>query len=70
MVLNFCGGGEGGGGGWESRKWCGCNSLVANWLIENVEGVEKFSDRVRKVNTIIEDVVWEVVSCYSPQAGR
>ena len=43
---------------------------MANWLIENVEGVEKFSDRVRKVNTIIEDVVWEVVSCYSPQAGR
>ena len=43
---------------------------MANWLIENVEEVEKFNNRMIKVNTIIEDVVWEVVSCYSPQAGR
>ena len=44
--------------------------IVANWLIGNVAGVERFNDKVIKVNIIIEDVVWEVVSCYCPQAGR
>ena len=44
--------------------------IVANWLIGNVVGVEKFNDRVMKVNLIIRDVVWEVVSCYCPQAGN
>ena len=33
-------------------------------------GVEKFSDRVMKVNIVIRDVVLEVLSCYSPQAVR
>ena len=34
-------------------------------------GVEKFNDRVMKVNIIIiRDEVWEVVSCYCPQAGN
>ena len=32
--------------------------------------VERFSDRVKKVNIVIEDVVWEVVSCHYPQVGR
>ena len=32
--------------------------------------VEIYSDRVMKVNIVIGDVVWEVVSCYCPQAGR
>ena len=32
--------------------------------------VERFSDRVTKVNIVIEDVVWEVVSCHYPQVGR
>ena len=44
--------------------------IVANWLIVKVVGVERFNDRVMKINIIIEDVVWEVVSCYCPQAGR
>ena len=44
--------------------------IVANWLIVKVVGVERFHDRVMKINIIIEDVVWEVVSCYCPQAGR
>ena len=33
-------------------------------------GVEKFNDRVMKVNIIIRDVVWEGASCYCPQAGN
>ena len=44
--------------------------IVANWLIGKVAGVERFNDRVMKVNIVIRDVVWEVVSCYCPQAGR
>ena len=48
----------------------GVGVIVANWLIGKVVGVERFNDRVMKVNIVIEDVVWEVVSCYCPQAGR
>ena len=44
--------------------------IVANWLIEKVVGVERFNHRVMKVNIIIRDVAWEVVSCNCPQAGR
>ena len=44
--------------------------IAANWLIGKVGGVERFIDRVMKVNIVIGDVVWEVVSCYYPQAGR
>ena len=43
--------------------------IVANWLVEKVVGIERFNDRVTKVNIVIGDVVWEVVSCYYPQAG-
>ena len=48
----------------------GVGVIVANWLIGKVVGVERFNDRVMKVNINIGDVVWEVVSCYCPQAGR
>ena len=48
----------------------GVGVIVANWLLGKVVGVERFNDRVMKVNIVIEDVVWEVVSCYLPQAGR
>ena len=48
----------------------GVGIIIANWLIGTVLGVERFNDRVMKVNNIIGDVVWEVVSCYCPQAGR
>ena len=44
--------------------------IVANWLIGKVVGVERLNDRVMKVDIVIGDVVWEVVSCYCPQAGR
>ena len=43
--------------------------IFANWLIEKVVVVERFSDRMMKV-CIIGDVIWEVVSCYCLQAGR
>ena len=43
--------------------------IVANWLIGKVVGVERFSDKVKKVDIVIENVVWEVVSCYCLQAG-
>ena len=48
----------------------GVGVIVANWLIGKVVGVERFNDRVMKVNIINGDVVWEVVSYYCPQAGR
>ena len=44
--------------------------LVAKWLIGKVVGVARFNDRVMKVNIVIGGIVWEVVSCCSPQAGR
>ena len=47
----------------------GVGVMVANWLIGKVAAVERFNDRVIKVNIIIGDVVWEVVSCCCPQAG-
>ena len=42
----------------------------ANWLIGKVVVVQRFNDRVMKVNIVIGDVVWDVVSCYCPQGGR
>ena len=44
--------------------------IVAIWLIRKVVGVESFINRVMKVNIVIGNLVWEVVSCYCPQAGR
>ena len=44
--------------------------IVANWLIGKVVGVERINDRVMRINIVIGDVVWQVVSCYCPQAGR
>ena len=35
----------------------GVDVIVANWLIVKVVGVERFNDRVMKINIIIEDVV-------------
>ena len=48
----------------------GVGVIVANWLMEKVVEVERFNDRVMKVNIIIGDVVVEVVYWYCPQAGR
>ena len=48
----------------------GVDVIVANWLIGKIVEVERYSDRVMKVNIVIGDVAWEVVSCYFPQAGR
>ena len=48
----------------------GVGVIIANWLIGKVVGVERFKDRVMKVNIVIGDVVWKVVSCYCPQPGR
>ena len=61
MILNFFGVGV---------AENGVSVIVANWLIGKVVGVERFNNRVMKVNIIIGDVVWEVVSCYCPQAVR
>ena len=44
--------------------------IGANWLIGKVVRFERFNDRVMKVNIVIKDVVWVLVSCYCPQAGR
>ena len=43
---------------------------VANWLIRKFVWVERYNDRVMNVNIAIVDVVWEIVSCYCPQAGK
>ena len=48
----------------------GVGVIAANWLIGKIVGVERFNDRVMKVNIIIGDVVQEVMSCYCPQARR
>ena len=39
--------------------------VVANWLVEKVVGVERFRNRVMKVNAVSLDAVWEV-SWYWP----
>ena len=44
--------------------------IVANRLIGKVARVKRFNDRAMKINVVIGDLVWEVVSCYCPQAGR
>ena len=44
--------------------------IVANRLIGKVVRVKRFNGRVMKINVVIGDVVWEVLSCYCPQAGR
>ena len=44
--------------------------IVTNWLIGKAVGVERYNDRVTKVTIVNKDVLWEVVSCYCPQAGR
>ena len=48
----------------------GVGVIVANWLIGKFVKAERFNDRVMRVNVVIGNVVWEVVSCYCPQAGR
>ena len=53
-----------------SKAVNGVGVTVANWLIGKIVEVERYSDKVMKVNIVIGDVVWEVVSCYCPQAGR
>lgn len=44
--------------------------VVINWVLEKVVGVERYSHKVMKVNVIIGDAVWEVVSCYCPLNRR
>ena len=53
-----------------SKAGNGVGVIVANWLIGKIVEVERYSDRVMKVNIVIWDVLWEVVSCYCPQARR
>ena len=55
---------------WVCKAQNGAGVIVANWLIGKVAAVVSFNNRVMKVNTVIGDVVWEVVSCYYPQTGR
>ena len=52
-----------------SKAENGIGVIVSNWLIGNVVGVKRFNDRGMKVNIVIGDVFWEVVSCYCPTAG-
>ena len=55
-------------GGCKAKNCVGV--IIASWLIGKIVGVESCSDRVMKANVVIGDVVWEVVTCYCPQAGR
>ena len=41
---------------------------VVHGIVE-VVGIKRYSDRVMKVNVIIGDAVWELISCYSLQTG-
>ena len=47
----------------------GVGVIVANQLIGMFAGFERFNYRQIKVNIVIGDVVWEVVSCYCAQAS-
>ena len=53
-----------------SKTVNGVSVIVADWLIGKIVEVESYIDRMMKVNIVIGDIVWEVVSCYCPQAGR
>ena len=53
-----------------SKAVNGVGVIVGNWLIGKIVEVERYSDRVMKVNIVIGDVNWEVVSSYCPQARR
>ena len=44
--------------------------IVGNWLIGKVVGGERHNDRVMKVNFVIGDVVWEVLSRCCPQVHK
>ena len=44
--------------------------IGSKWLISKVVAVERYNDRVMKVNIVIGDVVWEVIFCHCLQAGR
>ena len=55
---------------WGCKAENSVGAIVVYWLIEKFVGVERHNDRVMKVNIVIGDVVWEVISCYCPQAGR
>ena len=44
----------------------GVGVIVDNWLIGKVVEIERFNDRVMRINIVIGDVVWEAVSCYCP----
>ena len=35
-----------------------------------VLGVQRYNHKVTNVSIVIGNVLWEVVSCYSPQSGR
>ena len=59
MVLNFFGGGG-------CKVEDGVGVIVDNWLIGKVVEIERFNDRVMRINIVIGDVVWEAVSCYCP----
>ena len=51
-------------GGGKSEN--GVGVIVANSLIGKVVGVERYNVRVMKVDIVIGDVIWEVLSCYCP----
>ena len=55
---------------WGCKAENSVGAIVVYWLIEKFVGVERHNDRVMKVNIVIGDVVWEVISSYCPQAGR
>ena len=52
------------GGGCKAENSVGV--IVANWLLGKVVRVDRFNDTVMKVDIVIEDVVYEVASCYCP----
>ena len=47
----------------------GLGIINANLFVGKVVGVERRNDRVMKVNIVIKDVVWKLVSSHCPQAG-
>ena len=53
-----------------SKPENGFGDIVAISLVEGEVEVERPSDRILKINVVISDEAWKVVSCYYPEVER
>ena len=53
-----------------SKSESGVDNIVVNCFVEMKVEVGRPSDIILKTKVVIENEVWEVVSCYYPEVGR